>query len=170
MKSAALLISEDHKAFLRQFEQSEAHTNTAYVLRRNTYLLIDPDLRRALDVVKRMRTASESEKRAFVTNPRTEIARELGLDGGGDLVTALFVETKQYSDRVIGLGLWEKPKLPWLRKIAIEWLPEKFPARVQCDGKQIEVNQSEALSSKERSMLLRRQEQTKLTSRKNPFG
>ena len=143
-EAATLLVNEDQRNFLKQFDQPTAQTNSAYLLRRNTYLLLDPDLRRALDVVKRMRAAPDDQKREFVKNPRTVLARELGIDGGGALVTALFVETKQYSDRVIGLGLWEKPLLPWLRKAGVEWLPEKFPARVNVNGRQVEVNRPEA--------------------------
>jgi hypothetical protein len=168
-KGAALLVSEDHRAFLKQFDQSGQSSNPAYVLRRNTYLLIEPDLRRALDVVKRIRAAPDLEKRAFVTNPRTAIARELELDGGSALVTALFVETKQYSDRVIGLGLWEKPDLPWLRKIGVEWLPEKFPARVHVDGQQIEVNQPEAEDLKKAVDAAEKTGQTEVNFQKNPI-
>jgi SNF2-related domain/Helicase conserved C-terminal domain len=140
----ALLVGEDHRAFLRQFEAATPATSRAYAIRRNTYLLIDPELRRALDVVKRMQSAEEPEKRAFAKNPRTVIAAELGIDGGDDLLTALFVETKQYSDRVIGLGLWERPELPWLKKLGTDWLPEKFPARVNVAGQSIEVSQPDA--------------------------
>ncbi len=143
-KDTALLVGEDHRAFLRQFEAASPITRRAYAIRRNTYLLIDSDLRRALDVVKRMQSAEEQEKRAFAKNPRTIIAGELGIDGGDDLLTALFVETKQYSDRVIGLGLWERPELPWLKKMGTDWLPEKFPARVTVNGEDIEVSQPDA--------------------------
>ena len=148
-KTGTLLVSEDQRAFLRRFDQSDHETSLAYTLRRNTYLLLDPELRRALDVVKRMRSASDEQKREFVKNPRPTIARELGIEGGGALVTALFVETKQYSDRVIGLGLWEKPVLPWLRKVSVEWLPEKFPARVSVNGRQVEVSRQEANALKD---------------------
>lgn len=36
----------------------------------------------------------------------------------------LFVETQHYSDRVEGLGLWERPQLPWLARRPNAWLPE----------------------------------------------
>ena len=148
-KTGTLLVNEDQRAFLKQFDQSDSETSVAYLLRRNTYLLLDPELRRALNVVKRMRSVSDAQKREFVKNPRPTISRELGLEGGGALVTALFVETKQYSDRVIGLGLWEKPNLPWLRKVSFEWLPEKFPARVSVNGRQVEVSRPEAEALKD---------------------
>ena len=148
-RGAALLLSEDHKRFLQQFgDQPEHPARPAYVLRKNTYLLLDPDLRRALDIVKRMRAAPEAERRAFVKNPRTIIGREMGLEGGDALVSALFIETKQYSERIEGLKLWEKPDLPWLRLVSIEWLPEKFPTRVHVDGRQMEVTEEEAKTLK----------------------
>jgi SNF2 family DNA or RNA helicase len=140
-EAASLLASEDHHAFLQRFNHPGEPTRHAYPLRRNTYLLIDPDLRRALDVVKRMRTAPEEEKRAFVQNPRIAVAHELGLDGGDALATALFIETQQYSDRVTGLGIWARPQLPWLTKIKTDWVPERFP--VQLDGRHIEIERSE---------------------------
>lgn len=128
---AGLLLAEDHKAFVRAFAQ-DGPTRPAYQIRRSAYVLIDEDVRKGLDVVKRMRSASEEEKRAFIRNPRTLIADALGKDGGDPGVTALFVETKTFSERVTGLGIWEKPKLPWLSRFKTVWIPETFP--VEADG------------------------------------
>ena len=143
-EAGSLLVSEDNKKFLALLLQEEDETRRSYPLRKSTYLLLDPDLTRALDVVKRMRRASEMEKREFIKNPRTVIAAALGKDGGDALLSSLFIETKQYSDRVTGLGLWTRPDLPWLRRISIEWLPEKFPARVRLGEKEIEIAKEEA--------------------------
>lgn len=143
----ALLLPEDQKAFVRDFLRIPEDTKKAYVLRRNTYLVVDDDLRRALDVVKRVRRGTEEEKREFIKNPRTAIAVALGLDGGDALSTALFVETRQYSERVTGLGLWEKPELPWLSNAKTDWLPEKFPVVVE--GAQVEVDRDEVTQLQE---------------------
>lgn len=142
-EASALLVSEDSKSFWHQFDQA-AHADQAYVLRRNTYLVIDPDLKQALEVVKRKRRCSEEEKREFIKNPKVAIAREMDLVGGSPQLQALFVETKQYSDRVVGLGLWERPQLPWLQKESVEWLPEKFPAKVSVDGVEYKIEREEA--------------------------
>src|SRR5690606_6224198 len=40
---------------------------------------------------------------------------------------------KQYSERVTELGIWEKPKLDWIRRKGTGWLPEAFELQV---GKQ----------------------------------
>ncbi|MBR0777298.1 DEAD/DEAH box helicase [Bradyrhizobium diazoefficiens] len=124
-----LLAATDQSAFQRAFE-GEHEVSRAYRLRRTTYVLIDPDLKGALKVVKNARAASDVEKREFVKNPRAAIAKELGLGASDGLTSALFVETRQYSDRVTGLGLWERPELSWLSNSSTQWLPERFPVRL----------------------------------------
>ena len=42
----------------------------------------------------------------------------------------LFVETEQYSSRVIDIGVWTPPVLPWIKKEPNDWLPEKFGLRI----------------------------------------
>lgn len=119
----ALLIPELHKRFTEAFS-ADRSTRPSYVLGRNTYLVVEPELRLALDVVKRMSRASDEERRAFVRNPRTYMAQEVP-DASEEFGT-IFVETRQYSERVVGLGLWEKPKLDWLQRKGNGWLPEGF--------------------------------------------
>jgi len=142
VETSPLLVHADQNTFQRAFENSPDGVHRSYSLRRSTYLLVDPDLQKALDVVKSMRGESEEKKRAFIKNPRTQIALALDLEPGDATASALFVETKQYSDRVIGLGVWEKPELSWLSKASTEWLPEKFP--VVIDGERSEISLSEA--------------------------
>jgi len=135
-----LLTATDQTAFQRSFEGAGV-VSRAYRLRRTTYVLIDPDLKNALEVVKQARAASEVEKREFVKNPRSAIAKALGLEASEGLSNALFIETRQYSDRVTGLGLWERPELSWLSKSATQWLPERFPVRL--GDSDIEVTREE---------------------------
>lgn len=125
----ALLPPTLQVAFCEQALARPGRTEAAYVLARNTYLLLEPTLRTALDVVKLMRGASAEARREFLKNPRTRIAAALGDDGDG-LVSGLFVETAQYSDRIEGLGLWQKPSLPWIKKKSNQWLPENFVVRI----------------------------------------
>lgn len=121
----ALLPPILQDAFYEQALSRPGRTEAAYVVGSNTYLLLEPQLRTALDVVKQVRGASAEERKAFLKNPRTRIAAALG-DDGDMLVSGLFVETAQYSDRIEGLGLWQKPSLPWITKKSNQWLPENF--------------------------------------------
>ncbi len=125
----ALLPPMLQDTFYEQALAGPGRTDAAYVIARNTYLLVDPPLRSALDVVKQLRVAPVEERKAFLRNPRTLIANALG-DDGETLAASLFVETVQYSDRIEGLGLWEKPKLPWLTRKSNQWLPENFTVRI----------------------------------------
>ncbi|WP_128935494.1 DEAD/DEAH box helicase [Bradyrhizobium zhanjiangense] len=135
-----LLAATDQSAFQRAFE-GEHEVSRAYRLRRTTYVLIDPDLRGALRIVKNARSAPDAQKREFVKNPRAAIAKELGLGASDGLSSALFVETRQYSDRVTGLGLWERPELSWLSNSSTQWLPERFPVRL--GDSEVEVTREE---------------------------
>jgi SNF2 family DNA or RNA helicase len=133
----------------RQFAESQfapaTVTRDAYVLGKNTFLVLDPDLKTALDVVRRKRRASPEERKGFVRNPRPALAEALHRDGGDETSALLFVETKQYSERVEGLAKWDPPKLPWLRKKAGLWLPESFPIRIGERTVQVTPEQFEAL-------------------------
>src|SRR5690606_13079501 len=46
-------------------------------------------------------------------------------------------ETRQYSERVVGLGIWNPPKLNWLRSVSNQWLPEHFP--IDLGGRTVEL-------------------------------
>jgi hypothetical protein len=125
----ALLPPVLQDTFYEQALSRPGRTEAAYVVASNTYLLLEPQLRTALDVVKQVRGASAEERKAFLKNPRTRIAAALG-DDGDRLVSGLFVETAQYSDRIEGLGLWQKPNLPWMTRKSNQWLPENFVVRI----------------------------------------
>src|SRR6185437_9390531 len=115
------------------------------VLGRNQYLVVEPELRIALDVVKRARRSSAEERTAFVRNPRFSLTQEL--PEAGESIGTLFVETHQYSERVKGLGLWEKPKLPWLQRKGTGWLPERFVLQIGAREVEMDAASVEALSS-----------------------
>ncbi len=120
----ALLAPEDHRSFVEQAIEKPGETRDAYLIGRNRYVLIDPALKMALNVVKETRKASAEQRRSFLRNPRAAIAKALD-NGEDDSPSAqIFIETQHYSDRVEGLGLWERPQLPWLPRRPSSWLPE----------------------------------------------
>jgi superfamily II DNA or RNA helicase len=121
--SDTLLSADDHRNFLEQ-AMKDGPMRDAYVIGRNRYVLIDPALRPALDVVKTQRRAPEAKRRAFLRNPKAALAEALSSHTGNVPTASLFVETKNYSDRVEGLGLWERPRLPWLKRTPNQWVPE----------------------------------------------
>ncbi|SDR53905.1 Helicase conserved C-terminal domain-containing protein [Rhizobiales bacterium GAS113] len=125
--AAPLMPQELQKIFASDRFAKEGPVRLAYVLKSNTYVVLDATLARALDVVKAKRAAPQDERRAFAKNPRAALAAALGDGADDEALAALFVETRQYSDRVTELGIWEKPSLPWLARPVTQWLPESFP-------------------------------------------
>ena len=116
----------------------------SYLLGRNTYLVVDDDVEAALQLVREKQRAGPAERRAFAANPRAAIVERLaerGKAADGEAqredegteeeelearVAALFVETPEYADRAIGIGLWQKPDLDFLPHAPNVWLPEMF--------------------------------------------
>ena len=132
----ALLPPQLQNEFSRRRFVSDNGVASAYVLERNTFVVLEPSLKEALRVVHQKRLAPEAERREFLRNPRTFIASVLGEDGGG---SGMFVETQQYSERVLGLGLWKPPALPWLARFKTTWLPEGL--KVSIDGQEVTITE-----------------------------
>lgn len=130
--SDALLPRPMQQRFSREIFAGGSRSRDAYVLDRNVYLVLDPSLKTALDVIRRKRAAPKAERIAFLKNPRAEIAAALG-DDSGETALSLLVETWQYSERVLGLGIWKPPAIPWLKTKSGQWLPERFPCRIGDD-------------------------------------
>lgn len=140
-------IGSDH---LREFQRKATSRGAcpAYKLGPQSYLVVDPAAEPVLRVMTEMQQADPSTRSAFIQNPRqriseavTEHLRATGkLDGLSpsqeqELIEQkaepAFVETKEYSDRVIGLTVYEKPSLG-IAESGTTWLPEDFtPAAVQ---------------------------------------
>lgn len=120
----------------------------AYKTGDGTYVVIEPSARPVLDAMIRMQHAPAVERRAFILNPRRLIndaverhLRDIGrLDGLTDdadiaqLIEAeaepLFIETSEFSERVIGLTRWQRPELGMMADGRTTWLPEIFPPAV----------------------------------------
>ena len=147
VESDGMLTEEMLRTFQRHARTGFRAFDTAkrsYLIGRNTYLIVDDDVETALQVVRQKQRAGPEERRAFAANPRAAIAE--GLAGkarthDGEVrhedeeareeeaevrAAVLFVETPEYADRAIGIGLWEKPNLDFMPHTPNVWLPEIF--------------------------------------------
>ncbi len=140
-----------HRGF-RAFEDAKR----SYSLGRNNYLIVDDDLETVLQVVREKQKAGSAERRAFAANPRAEFAecihkkyqKKVGDSEYEDEITreeeiearveSLLIETSEYADRAIGIGIWQKPKLDFLRSEPNQWLPEIFS--LELDGVHIRLD------------------------------
>lgn len=118
-----LLTPAQDQAFRRLFRQ-RAGRQSSYLLPDGLLLFIDPEVAKALRVVGEKQRATADERRRFAISPRRVLAEALGKDEGA--FEAAFIETAQYSERVIGIDPWRKPILPWIKPSPNSWLPEKM--------------------------------------------
>ena len=118
----------------------------AYKLGPQQYLVIDPAATPVLQVMVQMQQADRDTRAAFIRNPRqviTEaVVEHLRAKGKLDGLSAAeeqeqveqvaepsFVETQEYSERVIGLAIYERPSIE-MNGSGTTWLPESFADRV----------------------------------------
>lgn len=127
------------------FVSSLAENTSRYALGGNRFLVLSPHLTRAMTTVKRLRESEHSEdQRKLFLQPasvlREEFARDLGEEGLDEILSTLFLETKAYlADRVIGIGIWQKPVLPWIRRQGNDWFPPEDEDAPPTSGIRIET-------------------------------
>ncbi len=138
-QSDALLPPVMQEKFVKESFARSSQTHDAYVLSKNTFIIIEPELKSALDTVKQAKHWSREKKEEFIKNPRTFLRS--GSDEHEDTAGLVFVETRQYSERITGLGIWDKPQISFLTKQKNQWLPEKFPIKV--GDKELEISRDE---------------------------
>lgn len=133
-----LLTPSQQSDFAAAFRRGTG-SRRSYLLSDGLLLFVDPALSRALQVVGERQRASPSERRRFASSPRRAIAEALG---GGDDLEAMFIETTQYSERVIGIDPWRKPVLPWIKSKPNSWLPESYGLTVGDPPVSVDIDQA----------------------------
>ncbi len=115
----------------------------AYKTGDRSFLVVSPGSRIVLDVMARKKAAPPAERDAFVRNPRPAIteAVERALRGQGALdglteaeeqeaieaaAVPLLIETREFSERVIGIEAWRQPEIDIGADGGTTWLPENF--------------------------------------------
>ena len=137
--------SELSGAALSEFQTRfrERGALNAYRIDRNRYLVVDRAVQPALRVMATKQRASPGERAAFVRNPRPAITdameahlkatgRLAGLTAEGEqeavdaVAEPVLVESREYSERVIGKKVFEVPDLDMPDAGQTTWMPEDF--------------------------------------------
>lgn len=146
-EEASLLTPQENLHFQRRFRGQDGGRRS-YLLSDGTLLFLDPMLGKALDIVRAKQVGTSQEKREFLRSPQRVLREELKLDAAGDDEAAdrLFIETQQFSERVSGIEVWQKPVLPWIKPKPNSWLPEGFGLRIgePPDARHVELAPGEA--------------------------
>ncbi|NJR77515.1 DEAD/DEAH box helicase [Sphingomonas corticis] len=133
-----LLPEHLQKAFadarFRQFTDARGR----YALPDGWLLILSPPLRKAMGVARQVQRAGGEVARDFVRNPRGYLREALGGELDEHLVEELFRETREFSERVHAIGLWQKKVLPWVQVPREPWLPPEVVGLV-VDGAPIQL-------------------------------
>jgi len=156
----ALLTPAEHRRFADHGFVRTRDARPVYSLGDGTFIYIDPALRKVLGVIRTVQQSDGETRRRFALDPRKALREECGITDDG-LLDSLFIETEQFSARVLGLDIWRKPVLPWVKPRPNSWLPEKLGLKIGevsvevAPAQAIELAQKleEALSSGQESVL-----------------
>ena len=145
------LLDKMERVSFENGNQSFGHFEKAkktYLLRQGEYLLIEDDLLAALEIVKDKQKSSPAEREEFAANPGkafdeyfenvldkssegTEVEKAIEVEEKVEkIVKKIFLETEEFSKRVIQIGLWIPPILPYVVRVDNEWVPETFGVKI----------------------------------------
>ncbi len=116
-----LLDPDRQLRFGHELFHAYSSARAVYVLGAGDWVVLTPTLRKALQVVREVQSEPWPTKLALLRAPRAFLADRLGEELDATVIERLFIETRAYSDRVIGLGLWQPRVLPWVQIEAIPW-------------------------------------------------
>ena len=134
-QEAQLLTPIQQQQFAQQFIKN-TEVKPTYLIAPGEYLFIDPSLRSALNTVRKAQGAPADVRSQFAKSPSSFIKQQLIDEGIVDeeyleeLVAAAFVETDRFSERVVEIGLWQPPVIPFAKQENNEWVPEGFGIKI----------------------------------------
>ena len=122
---APLLPDDRQRAFGQDQFLRWPTARSVYSLPGGVYVVLSPPLRQALEVARRVAAGPPAERRSFLREPRAAIRAAIGDEAEATLLDSLVIETPAWSDRVVGLGLWQPRVLPWIELSGNDWFGEK---------------------------------------------
>lgn len=117
-----ILDASQSASFTSEFFKA-GQARPTYVLGSGEYVFIDPSVRPAFRAFREISTADKDTRKAFIKAPNAVLAARIppNIEEPEISVDHAFVETAQFSDRVLGINKWEAPDLPWLADETNEW-------------------------------------------------
>lgn len=120
---ARILPAARQKAFARQF-RGLSQVKHRYTVGGSFYVVLTPEVERALGVVRRAQTGTPAERHDFLRNVSGHLRGAFVDDSAGDEIDVDSVFSDEgLSERVRGIGIWIDKALPWITQAAELWLP-----------------------------------------------
>jgi hypothetical protein len=87
-----------------------------YAVGRGTFVVLTPDVERALCAVRRAQGGTAAVRRDFLRNVSGYLRGALETDGGTEVELDRVFSDEGLSERVKGSGVWEEKALPWIKQ------------------------------------------------------
>ena len=94
-----------------------------YGLGGDSYVVLTPEVERALGAVHRAQAGTAEERRAFLRNVSGYLRGAFDRAGQAAVDVDSVFSDDGLSDRVLGVGIWVEKALPWIKVAAEPWLP-----------------------------------------------
>jgi len=117
-----------------------------YAVGGNNYVVLVPDVEKALNSVHVAQRSSPESRQNFLKNVSGHLRCALDDAGVPDVSVDQVFCDQELSDRVIGIGIWDRRPLPWIKQASEPWLPaEKLGLRIGTTIIQLEASELPAL-------------------------
>lgn len=131
------LSESDDELFPKRLDQLHEGA-PAFPLSQGTYVIADEPLQKALAAVRKLRQSPPEFRKRAAMFPEAIIREIMEVE---DSEATVFVETEKFADRVLDVGEWTAPVLPWIKIASQEWgAPHSCGIRV--GGKELPLDES----------------------------
>ena len=107
--------------FSQQFLTATNNPST-FLLPTGEYIYIDPSLRESMAAFREVTKSAKGIRKAFISSPRAVLSEFMDeSEESASAIEASFLETSEFSDRVLGVGRWTPADLPFYVTEANQW-------------------------------------------------
>lgn len=116
-----ILGQQPSSDFSNQFLTATGSPST-FLLKTGEYVYIDPSLRESMEAFRDVAKSPSGIRKAFISSPRAVLSEFMkDSEDTSAVLEHTFVETSEFSDRVLGVGRWTPADLPFYVTEANDW-------------------------------------------------
>lgn len=125
------------KEFARRF-RGLSSVKHRYTAGGGSFVVLTPEVERALDVVRRAQDGSPEERRDFLRNVSGYLRGAFDDDDSDAVDLDSIFNDEGLSERVRGVGIWVDKVLPWIKLAKEPWLPPE-ELGILIDGRRVVI-------------------------------
>jgi len=145
---AAVLPPASQRSFAHRF-RGIPRVKHRYALGGNVYVVLTPEVERALGAVRGAQAGNAYERRQFLKDTSEYVRQELDDQGAETVEVDEVFSDEGLSDRVKGVGIWTSKVLPWIVQAKEPWLPPEA-CGLRVDGRDLPISPEELPVARQR--------------------